>query len=93
MPWMPKKAVEKSVASMLINMEDHRMIAMKTKKKDRTVSIKKEKNNYRIYEDGFRNENFLISDQKNLKKTLKELIEIEFPRSHEILVTNQEWKD
>ncbi len=90
---MPKKAVEKSVASMLINMEDHRMIAMKTKKKDRTVSIKKEKNNYRIYEDGFRNENFLISDQKNLKKTLKELIEIEFPRSHEILVTNQEWKD
>ncbi len=90
---MPKKAVEKSVVSTLIKMGDGRIITMKSKKKDRTVSIIKEKNNYKIHENGFKNEYYVISEQGDLKKIIRELIELEFPRSHEILVTNRENED
>lgn len=71
-------------------MENNRIITLRTRKKDRTVSIKKINNGYELTEDGFKREVYRINDEKELKKSLKDLIEMEFPRSHEILVTNQE---
>ncbi|KJE49359.1 MULTISPECIES: hypothetical protein [Acidiplasma] len=93
MPWIPKKAVEKTVYSSLLKMDNGRLISLKTKKKDRSVTIYKDNNLYKIIEDGFKNESYEIGDEKELKKMLKTLIEIEFPRSHEILVTSQEDKN
>ncbi len=90
LPWMPKKAVEKSVYSTSLKMENNRIITLKTRKKDRTVSIKKIDNKYELTEDGFKKAVYRVNDEKTLKKSLKDLIEMEFPRSHEILVTNQE---
>ncbi len=89
---MPKKAVEKGVYSASLKMDSNRVITLKTHKKDRIVSIKKIDNEYELTEDGFKNEIYKTDDEKELKKLLKELIEAEFPRSHEILVTNQEDK-
>ncbi len=92
MPWMPKKAVEKTAYSSSLKMDNNRIITLKTHKKDRIVSIKKTVEGYELTEDGFKNEIYKTNDEKELKKLLKDLIEIEFPRSHEILVTNQEYK-
>ncbi len=93
MPWLPKKAAEKNVMFVLTKMEEDRIITLKSKKKDRIISIKKKDKTYFIHENGFKNEDYEVPDDNNLKKVLKELIEFEFPRSHEILLTNQKEKD
>ncbi len=93
MSWMSKKSAEKLVVLMLNRMEENGMIILKSKKKDRIVSIKKENKNYIIHEEGFKIADYNISEDKDLKKMLKDLIEFEFPRSHEILVTKQKDKE
>ncbi|WP_061950637.1 hypothetical protein [Acidiplasma cupricumulans] len=68
MPWIPKKAVEKTVYSSLLKMDNGRLISLNKQKKDRSVTIYKDNNLYKIIEDGFKNESYEIGDEKELKK-------------------------
>jgi len=56
-------------------------------KGDRWIEItKKDNSSFEILEHGFRN-NTLAIDEKELKRVLKELFKIEFPRSHQVRVS------
>jgi len=89
MPWIPIRSVDKHVYSMLVKMDNNYMLTIKSFKKDRIVTVKKLESRFNIIEEGFRNENFTV-DEKDLKKTMKEIIELEYPRSHKVMVSEQE---
>ncbi|AGO61558.1 hypothetical protein [Ferroplasma acidarmanus] len=89
MPWIPIRSVDKHVYSMLVKMDNNYMLTIKSFKKDRIVTVKKLEGRFNIIEEGFRNENFTV-DEKDLKKTMKEIIELEYPRSHKVMVSEQE---
>ena len=89
MPWIPIRSVDKHVHSMLIKMDDNHMLTIKSFKKDRTVTVKKFGGEFNIIEEGFRNQNFTV-DEKSLKKTMKDIIDLEYPRSHKVMVSEQE---
>lgn len=89
MPWIPIRSVDKHVHSMLIKMDDNHMLTIKSFKKDRTVTVKKFGGEFNIIEEGFRNQNLTI-DEKSLKKTMKDIIDLEYPRSHKVMVSEQE---
>ena len=88
MPWIPIRSVDKHVYSMLVKMDNNYMLTIKSFKKDRIVTVKKLEGRFNIIEEGFRNENFTV-DEKDLKKTMKEIIELEYPRSHKVMVSEQ----
>jgi hypothetical protein len=92
MPWIPIRSVDKHVHSMLIKMDDNRMLIIKSFKKDRIVTVKKSAGKFNIIEEGFRTENIHI-EEKDLKKTMKDIIELEYPRSHKVMVSEQEIRD
>jgi hypothetical protein len=89
MPWIPIRSVDKHVYSMLVKMDNNYMLTIKSFKKDRIVTVKKLEGRSNIIEEGFRNENFTV-DEKDLKKIMKEIIELEYPRSHKVMVSEQE---
>ncbi|ARD84469.1 hypothetical protein [Ferroplasma acidiphilum] len=89
MPWIPIRSVDKHVYSMLVKMDNNYMLTIKSFKKDRIVTVKKLEGRFNIIEEGFRNENFTV-DEKDLKKIMKEIIELEYPRSHKVMVSEQE---
>jgi DNA polymerase III sliding clamp (beta) subunit (PCNA family) len=90
MPWIPIRSVDKHVHSMLIKMDDSHMLTIKSFKKDRIVTVKKLDGSFNIIEEGFRNQNFTV-DEKDLKKTMKDIIDLEYPRSHKVMVSEQEF--
>lgn len=62
-------------------------IAFKTAKKDREISVEKDEGRgYRVVESGFEHRSFEVSSEAELKKILKILQKIEFPRSNQIWV-------
>lgn len=62
-------------------------IAFKTAKKDREISVEKNKcGGYKVLENGFEHRSFEASSEAELKKILKTLQKIEFPRSNQIWV-------
>ncbi len=62
-------------------------ISFKTAKKDREIAVsKKEGGGYRVEENGFEHRIFEASSEAELKKILKTLQKIEFPRSNQIWV-------
>jgi hypothetical protein len=89
MPWIPIRSVDKHVYSMLLKMDDKYVLTIKSFKKDRIVTVKKVDGKFNIIEEGFRTENFIV-DEKDLKKTMKDIIELEYPRSHKVMVSEQE---
>ncbi len=90
MPWMPIRSLDKHLHSMLIKMDDNHMITIKSFKKDRIVTVKKLDGEFNIIEEGFRNENFTV-EEKDVKKTMKDIIDLEYPRSHKVMVSEQEF--
>ncbi|WP_337860746.1 hypothetical protein [Ferroplasma sp.] len=92
MPWIPIRSVDKHVHSMLLKMGDNYMLTIKSFKKDRIVTVKKLDGKFNIVEEGFRTENFTV-EEKDLKKTMKDIIDIEYPRSHKVMVSEQEMHD
>lgn len=85
MPWVPINSVERSANLMISRMSSGQELTLKSKKKDRSVSIIKNGTEYEILENGFEKSEYTISDGKELEKLLKRIIKIEFPRSHEVL--------
>lgn len=62
-------------------------ISFKTAKKDREIAVsKKEGGGYVIGENGFEHKSFEAQSEAELKKILKTLQKIEFPRSNQIWV-------
>lgn len=62
-------------------------ITFKTAKKDREISVEKsEGGGYKVLENGFEHRSFEASSEAELKKILKTLQKIEFPRSNQIWV-------
>ncbi len=59
---------------------------LRTYKRDRSVVIvRSAEDSFTVIEDGFFKENFSV-DFKGLKKLLKKLVKVEFPRSNKIRV-------
>lgn len=60
-------------------------LSFKTAKKDREIAVSKiEGGGYRVEENGFEHRSFKATSEAELKKTLKTLQRIEFPRSNQI---------
>jgi hypothetical protein len=72
---------------MAIKMKDGHVLTVKSFKKDRIVSIKRAGGSFEIEEDGFRKEKLTV-DEEGLKKSIKGIIDFEFSRSHELMVTS-----
>ncbi|MFB1646590.1 hypothetical protein [Campylobacter molothri] len=61
------------------------ILIFQTSKKDRSIKIQKiSDEKFNIYEEGFFYNEFLDLDFKELKKILKQLQKIEFPRSNQL---------
>ncbi|MGC8506553.1 MAG: hypothetical protein ACP5NK_07615, partial [Thermoplasmata archaeon] len=86
MPWVPAKSLEKTVLNILLSDEKDNPVSMKSFKKDRVVTITRTDNGFLVEEKGFRNVIYSVEVDR-IKKTLREIIRNEFPRSHQILVT------
>jgi len=86
MSWVPLRSAEKSAYSLCMKMNENHSLTIKSFKKDRTVEITRLSNSYRINEDGFEKQVYEIGIDK-LKHELKKLIEKEFPRSHQVMLT------
>lgn len=86
MPWIPIRSVEKHLYKMAIKMADGYVLTVKSFKKDRIVSIKKVGGSFEINEDGFKKEKFVV-DEDALRKSIKDIINSEYPNSHELMVT------
>ncbi len=91
MSWIPIRSVEKNIYSTIIKMDENHILSIKSFKKDRIVTVKKIDDMYQIDENGFRNVQLKV-DAQTLKKTMKEIIELEYPRSHKVMVSEQEIK-
>ncbi|RDU70901.1 hypothetical protein [Helicobacter brantae] len=62
-------------------------ITFKTAKKDREISVgRSEGGGYVVLENGFEHRSFEVRSEAELKKILKTLQKIEFPRSNQIWV-------
>lgn len=59
-------------------------LIFKTAKKDREIIVTKKAEGYRVEENGFEHAIFEIADETELKKILKTLQKVEFPRSHQL---------
>ncbi|AAT42812.1 hypothetical protein [Picrophilus oshimae] len=86
MPWVPIKGVEKSIYSMCMKLNDGYTVTLKSFKKDRIVSIKRCNDNFHINVDGFVKNDYNVNAD-DLKRILKDLINEEFPRSHQVMVS------
>lgn len=87
MPWIPIRSADKLVYGQVVKLEIGKEIRVESFKGDRWIEItKKDNSSFEILEHGFRN-NTLTVDEKGLKRTLKELFEIEFPRSHQVRIS------
>ncbi|MCL5404269.1 MAG: hypothetical protein M1125_00295 [Candidatus Marsarchaeota archaeon] len=91
MPWILIRSVDKHLYKMAMKMNDGYSITVKSFKKDRIVTIKRAGNNFEIYEDGFKKERLTV-DENALKKAIKDIIDFEYPKSHELMVTEQSAK-
>ena len=61
-------------------------VSMKSFKKDRIVTIIRTEQRFLVEENGFRKGIYSVEIDK-IKKTLREVIKNEFPRSHQIMIT------
>ncbi|HAT4211912.1 TPA: hypothetical protein I9010_001476 [Clostridium perfringens] len=62
-------------------------------KKNRKVIIEKLENTFNVYEDGYEKREFLNISKEELKKLLRTIEKIEFPRSNKLRVYVLETKD
>ncbi|MDK0967726.1 hypothetical protein P5F69_06485 [Clostridium perfringens] len=62
-------------------------------KKNRKVIIEKLENTFNVYEDGYEKSEFLNISKEELKKLLRTIEKIEFPRSNKLRVYVLETKD
>ena len=86
MPWVPIRSVEKTVMNILSGNERDNLVSMKSFKKDRIVTIIRTENRFLVEENGFRKGTYSVEIDR-IKKTLREIIKNEFPRSHQIMIT------
>ncbi|MEM0140409.1 MAG: hypothetical protein QXZ44_07375 [Ferroplasma sp.] len=91
MPWVPIKSVDKHIYSAIMKMDAGHIMSIKSFKKDRIVTVRKVSDKFQIDEDGFRNTQIIV-DNQSLKRTMKDIIELEYPRSHRVMVSEQEIK-
>ena len=68
----------------LKRMTPNQKVVFKTFKKDRKVEVLKLENSYTVIEDGFKNNIIKNLEYKEIKKILKEIQKIEFPRSNKL---------
>ena len=68
----------------LKRMTPNQKLIFKTFKKDRKVEVLKLENSYTVIEDGFKNNIIENLGYKEIKKILKEIQKIEFPRSNKL---------
>ena len=86
MSWVPLRSAEKSAYSLCMKMTENHSLTIKSFKKDRTVEITRLSGSFRINEEGFENNTYEIEEDK-LKHESKKIIEKEFPRSHQVMLT------
>ncbi|MDY3207421.1 hypothetical protein [Clostridium baratii] len=68
----------------LKRMTPNQKVVFKTFKKDRKVEVLKLENSYTVIEVGFKNNIIENLGYKEIKKILKEIQKIEFPRSNKL---------
>jgi len=86
MPWVSIRSAEKTTLNLLARMDDSSILTIKSFKKDRIATIVKINNIFQVNEDGFRKESFSV-DSDHLRKSIREIIETEFPRSHQVMIS------
>lgn len=73
----------------LDKMEYGETIRILTYKKDREIDITREKSGFLLYENGFKEQEFLVMDKEQILKQVKKLQKIEFPRSNRLYIVRE----
>ena len=71
----------------------YNFLDIRSYKKNRKVIIEKLENTFNVYEDGYEKREFLNISKEELKKLLRTIEKIEFPRSNKLRVYVLETKD
>ncbi|GAA5418203.1 hypothetical protein [Sulfurisphaera tokodaii] len=86
MPWISARSADKLVYGQIVKLPFGKRLRVESFKGDRWIEIVKiDENNYKIIEHGFNNHVYNVTGN-DLKRILKELFEVEFPRSHQLRV-------
>ncbi len=80
------KSLYRTAYSLAAKLGPGQELGMKSFKKDRIVTVSKLGSGYSIKEAGFIKEEYSVNAEE-LKKKIGSIIDIEFPRSHEVLVS------
>lgn len=77
----------------LNELKPYNCLDIRSYKKNRKVVIEKLENTFNVYEDGYEKREFLKLSKEELKKLLRSIEKIEFPRSNKLRVYVLETKD
>lgn len=77
----------------LNELKPYNCLDIRSYKKNRKVVIEKLENTFNVYEDGYEKREFLNLSREELKKLLRNIEKIEFPRSNKLRVYVLETKD
>lgn len=86
MGWVSINGIEKTVYNQALKLGEGQYIYLKSFKKDRVISITKNNDSFIVDESGFEKNEFTLND-KDIKHFIKRLIDKEFPRSHQLMLT------
>ncbi|BFI76214.1 hypothetical protein [Sulfurisphaera ohwakuensis] len=86
MPWVSAKSADRLVYMQIVKLPFGKRLRVESFKGDRWIEIVKiDENNYKIIEHGFNNNVYNVTEN-DLKRILKELFGVEFPRSHQLRI-------
>lgn len=77
----------------LNELKPYNCLDIRSYKKNRKVVIEKLENTFNVYEDGYEKREFIELSKEELKKLLRSIEKIEFPRSNKLRVYVLETKD
>ncbi|MFP3178831.1 MAG: hypothetical protein RXQ96_07665 [Thermocladium sp.] len=90
MPWISARSADKLVIGRCLRMGVGSVLRIESFKEDRWLEIRRLDNDeFEVTEHGF-NDSRTIVDLEALKPTIKRLLSIEFPRSHQLRI-NSTW--
>jgi hypothetical protein len=85
-PWIPIKSADKLLSSQILKLPEGKVLRVESFKGDRWFEVKRNGEEFEFSEHGYRNAVFKVKKEE-VKETVKRIIEVEFPRSHQLRVS------
>ncbi len=86
MPWIPIKSAEKLLSSQILKLPEGKVLRVESFKGDRWFEVRRRGEEFEFNEHGYNNAVFTVKKDE-VKVVVKRIIEVEFPRSHQLRVS------